>query len=119
LALVRPDLRVTLVEPLGKRASFLRTAIGAARRADIGVDRSRGEALEGRRAWDVAVSRATLGPPAWLDLGVTLAAPGGGVWTLLAKDAAPAHPRATIEIDRTYVWPLTGAERRAVFYRVL
>jgi 16S rRNA (guanine527-N7)-methyltransferase len=118
LALLRTDLRVTLVEPLGKRSSFLRTAIGAARRADIGVERARGEALEGRRAWDVAVSRATLAPPAWLALGTTLAGPGGGVWVLLAKDAAPEHPRARIELDRAYAWPLTGAERRAVFYRV-
>ena len=29
LALLRPDLRVTLVEPLGKRAAFLRTVLGA------------------------------------------------------------------------------------------
>src|SRR4051812_10341863 len=28
LALLRPDLKVTLVEPLAKRVSFLRTAIG-------------------------------------------------------------------------------------------
>lgn len=118
LALARPDLRVTLVEPLGKRASFLRTAIGDARRADVGLERVRGEALEGRRAWDVAMARATLPPPAWLALGATLAAPGGGVWVLLAKDAAPEHPRARIELDLAYTWPLTGAERRAVLYRM-
>lgn len=94
LALLRPDLRVTLVEPLGKRAAFLRTVLGAVSRADIAIERARGEAVEGRRAWDVAVSRATLPPPSWLALGVTLAAPGGSVWTLLAKDEPPSHPRA-------------------------
>jgi len=119
LALLRPDLRVTLVEPLGKRAAFLRTVIGAVERAGVAIERVRGEALEGRRAWDVAVSRATLGPKAWLDLAVTLAAPGGSAWVLLAKDEAPAHPRVVVEEDLAYTWPLTGASRRAVRFVVV
>lgn len=118
LALLRDNLRVTLVEPLAKRTSFLRTVVGAVGRADVIIERARGEALAGRRAWDVAVSRATLAPPAWLDVGTSLAAPGGSVWVLLAKDGPPAHPRAALEDDHSYTWPLTGAERRAVSYRV-
>jgi 16S rRNA (guanine527-N7)-methyltransferase len=116
LALVRPDLRVTLVEPLGKRAAFLRTVLGEAGRADVAIERARGEALASRRAWDIATSRATLAPQAWLDLGATLAAPGGSVWVLLAREDAPEHARATIDSDVTYAWPLTGAARRAVRY---
>ena len=119
LALLRPDLRVTLVEPLGKRAAFLRTVLGEVGRADVAIERDRGEAHGGRRAWDVALSRATLAPQAWLDLGVTLAGPGGVVWVLLAKEGAPANPHAVPEDSITYAWPLTGAERRAVVYRVL
>jgi 16S rRNA (guanine527-N7)-methyltransferase len=118
LALLRPDLVTTLVEPLGKRASFLRTVIGALDRTDILLDRSRGETLAGRRGWDVALSRATLEPSAWLDLGAKLVRPGGEVWTLLAKDLPPAHPAASLESDFAYTWPLTGAERRAVLYRI-
>ncbi len=119
LALVRRDLRLTLVEPLGKRAAFLRTAVGAVGRADVAIERVRGETIEGRRAWDVAVSRATLPPPAWLGLGVTLAAPGGSVWTLLARDEAPEHPRAQLVEEMSYPWPLTGATRRAVRHVVM
>jgi len=119
LALLRPDLRVTLVEPLGKRAAFLRTVVGEVERAGVTIERVRGEALEGRRAWDVAVSRATLAPTAWLDLAVTLAGPGGSAWVLLAKDDAPAHPRAAAEEDLAYTWPLTAAPRRAVRYAVV
>jgi 16S rRNA (guanine527-N7)-methyltransferase len=118
LALLRPDLRVTLAEPLGKRASFLRTVVGAVGRADVSIERARGEALSGRRAWDVAVSRATLSPPDWLKLGTTLAAPGGVVWVLLAKEEAPSHPHAVVETDLSYAWPLSGAARRAVAYRL-
>jgi len=119
LALLRPDLKVTMVEPLGKRAAFLRTAVGATGRSDVAIERARGEAIAGRRAWDVAVSRATLGPAEWLELAVTLAAPGGSVWVLLAKDEAPSHPRATLQDDLEYTWPLTGAARRAVSYLVV
>jgi 16S rRNA (guanine527-N7)-methyltransferase len=118
LALLRDDLRVTLVEPLAKRTSFLRTVVGAVGRNDVTIERGRGETLANRRAWDVAVSRATLAPAAWLDLGASLASPGGTVWVLLAKDGPPAHPRAALDDDHSYTWPLTGAERRAVSYRV-
>jgi 16S rRNA (guanine527-N7)-methyltransferase len=118
LALVRRDLRVTLVEPLGKRAAFLRTVVGAVSRSDVVIERARGDALGGRRAWDVALSRATLGPGPWLELGVTLAAPGGSVWALLARDDAPSSPRAQLAEDVSYTWPLTKAPRRAVRYLV-
>jgi 16S rRNA (guanine527-N7)-methyltransferase len=116
LALLRPDLRVTLVEPLGKRAAFLRTVVGGAGRADVAIERTRGEQLAGRRAWDVALSRATLPPQQWLDLGVSLGAPGGSVWVLLAKEDAPKHARAAVDADVAYAWPLTGVPRRAVRY---
>jgi 16S rRNA (guanine527-N7)-methyltransferase len=119
LALLRPDLRMTLVEPLGKRGAFLRTVLGEVGRTDVAIVRGRGESLGGRRAWDVAVSRATLPPQAWLDLAVTLAGPGGIVWALLAKEAAPVNAHAVAENDVAYRWPLTGAERRAVAYRVV
>ena len=118
LALVRPDLRVTLVEPLGKRAAFLRTVLGEAGRSDVAIERVRGEKLAGKRAWDVAVSRATLPPPKWLALGVTLVAPGGDVWVLLAGDEAPENAAATRGQSVAYTWPLTGVSRRAVQYRV-
>jgi 16S rRNA (guanine527-N7)-methyltransferase len=119
LALLRPDLRVTLVEPSSKRTSFLRTVLGTLPRTDIVLARERGEAYAGRRAWDVAMSRATLPPPAWLDLATSLAAPGGSVWLFLARQAPPAHPRAQLAENVEYAWPLTGAERAAARYLVL
>jgi 16S rRNA (guanine527-N7)-methyltransferase len=118
LALVRRDLRVTLVEPLGKRASFLRTVIGSVGRTDIALERTRGERLPAHQ-WDAALSRATLAPADWLDLATGLVAPGGTVWVLVAGEDPPAHARATLESDFAYRWPLTGAHRRALRYRVL
>jgi 16S rRNA (guanine527-N7)-methyltransferase len=118
LALLRDDLRVTLVEPLGKRVSFLRTVLGTVGRTDVRLERARGEALVGAPAHDVAASRATLSPADWLGLGVGLVVPGGHVWTLLAGDAAPEHPRAHLVEEHAYLWPLTGVKRRALVYRV-
>jgi 16S rRNA (guanine527-N7)-methyltransferase len=116
LSLSRSDLSVTLVEPLQKRVSFLRTAVGAlaGHGARPSVVRARGEDLAARDArFDVAMSRATLSPPAWLELGAKLA-PTGEVWVLLAREEPPSHEGWSIAADLRYRWPLTGRERRAV-----
>jgi 16S rRNA (guanine527-N7)-methyltransferase len=115
LALARPDLRVTLVEPLAKRVAFLRTVIGTVGRADIRLERGRGEqAVPPKGGFDVAMSRATLAPPAWLALGATKIAPHGSVWVLLAKEEPPSHAGMIAVEEIEYVWPCTSAQRRAV-----
>jgi 16S rRNA (guanine527-N7)-methyltransferase len=116
LALARGDLAVTLVEPLQKRAALLRTVAGslAAGIARPAIVRARGEDLAARgERFDVAVSRATLPPPAWLELGARLA-PAGEVWVLLAREEPPRGEAWTIAEDIRYRWPLTDKERRAV-----
>jgi 16S rRNA (guanine527-N7)-methyltransferase len=118
LAIFRRDLRVTLVEARAKRVSFLRAVIDEIGRPDIAIERTRGEALGSAARWDVALSRATLSPTAWLDLGVKLVSPSGTVWVFLAKEEPPAHPRAVAEKDIAYRWPLTAARRRVLAYRV-
>jgi 16S rRNA (guanine527-N7)-methyltransferase len=112
LALLRPDLAVTLVEPLAKRVAFLRTVLGTIGRTDIVLVRDRAESVAKKNParWDVAVSRATLAPESWLPLGLSLAPK---VWVLLAREPAPP---GTIEKEIAYEWPLTGASRRAVLY---
>ncbi|HLK40149.1 MAG TPA: RsmG family class I SAM-dependent methyltransferase [Polyangiaceae bacterium] len=118
LALLRPDLRLTLVEPLRKRASFLRTVIGLLGRMDVHIEPTRAEVLAGRLASDVAVSRATFPPAEWLALGARLVGPGGSVWALLAREDPPVREGAAVEEDVAYAWPLTGVPRRAVRYRL-
>src|SRR5207244_4408464 len=66
IALARPDLVVTLCEPLAKRVSFLRTVLGTVGRTDVTLVAKRGEELAAD-AWDVAMARATLAPPSWLE----------------------------------------------------
>jgi 16S rRNA (guanine527-N7)-methyltransferase len=114
LALLRPDLGMTLVEPLTKRAAFLRTVLGSLGRTDIQLVPKRGEeVLATSPSYDVAISRATLPPPAWVPLGLGLARVA---WTLLAKEEPPVLPGATLDLDVAYTWPATGAARRAVRY---
>ena len=117
LALLRPDLVLTLVEPLAKRTAFLRTALAAVGRADVRVVRGRGEDLltAGER-WDVAMSRATLAPPAWLSLGADLVRPGGTVAVLLAKEAAPDTANATRGNTVHYTLAYSGASRTLALY---
>ncbi|HMI88284.1 MAG TPA: RsmG family class I SAM-dependent methyltransferase [Polyangiaceae bacterium] len=123
LGLLRPDLNVTLVEPLAKRVSFLRTVLGhlatAPKRAGtLQVIRGKGEDLAARgEVFDSAVARATLPPSAWLDLGGRMVRPGGAVCVLLAREPAPETTDWKIETEERYTWPLTGVERRALRYR--
>jgi 16S rRNA (guanine527-N7)-methyltransferase len=115
LALVRPDLAVTLVEPLTKRIAFLRTVLGTLGRTDIVLAKEKGDATVARSpsGWDVAISRATLAPAAWIPLGLRLAP---RAWAMLAKDDAPDVGGARIGEDIAYAWPLTNASRRLVRY---
>jgi 16S rRNA (guanine527-N7)-methyltransferase len=114
LALLAPDLAMTLVEPRAKRVAFLRTLLHGLGRLDVAVERSRSETLPDLSC-DVAVSRATLPPPAWLREGARLAT--SEVWVLLARADAPATPGWDIAKSLTFHWPLTGKPRRALCFR--
>jgi 16S rRNA (guanine527-N7)-methyltransferase len=122
LHLLRPDLAVTLVEPLQKRVAFLRTvsgqlALGPAAKSLLTIVRGRGEDIvrEGR-SFDGAVARATLAPEDWLALGSRLVGPTGGVWVLLAREKPPLAPGWQFDIDEHYQWPLTNVGRRLLRY---
>jgi 16S rRNA (guanine527-N7)-methyltransferase len=58
MAIRRPDLRVTLVEPLLRRTTFLAEAVEALDLSAVVVVRARAEALHGDRTFDVVTSRA-------------------------------------------------------------
>jgi 16S rRNA (guanine527-N7)-methyltransferase len=58
LAIARPDVRVTLVEPLLRRTTFLEEAVAGLGLDNVEVVRGRAEALHGRRRFDVVTSRA-------------------------------------------------------------
>jgi len=73
LALLRPELPVTLLEPRQRRWAFLREAARAGGRADIDVRRVRHDAYDGPPARTVTVRALRLSPS---DL-LSLVEPGG------------------------------------------
>lgn len=113
LALLRPDLELTLIEPKSKRVAFLRTCAGALGLGNVEVRRCRAEQLDAQ-SYDVALSRATLPPDLWLSEGARLA--HQSVWVLIARGAAPLSEDLRLADDRSYRWPLTGSARRALRY---
>jgi 16S rRNA (guanine527-N7)-methyltransferase len=122
LALLRPGLVIRLCEPIAKKAAFLRTAIRELKLADrVSLEARRGEELADELAeipagpdaapgsekfFDVATSRATFAPEAWLALGRRLVRPGGRVFVLTVPGTAIAgdtdiygdHRRALVEV---------------------
>jgi 16S rRNA (guanine527-N7)-methyltransferase len=58
LALSRPDLSLTLVEPLLRRTTFLEEAVDELGLTNVEVVRARAEGLHGGRDFDVVTSRA-------------------------------------------------------------
>jgi 16S rRNA (guanine527-N7)-methyltransferase len=112
LALLMPGTRFTLVEPKQKRVAFLRTALGSLG-LDAAVRRSRSSDVA-PGAHDVSISRATLGPEAWLAEGTRLAT--AACWVLLARAEPPQISGWHSDLDLKYVWPLTGVQRRALRY---
>ncbi|MFT4265086.1 MAG: 16S rRNA (guanine(527)-N(7))-methyltransferase RsmG [Nocardioides sp.] len=58
LAIVRPDLRLTLIEPLLRRTAFLEEVATALDLGNVEVVRGRADALHGVRRFDVVTSRA-------------------------------------------------------------
>lgn len=119
LALLRPDLDMTLVEPAAKRVSFLRTVIGTIG-TKVTVVRGRGEDLiKATPNYDLAVSRATLAPEAWLGLGSKLVLKGQGrVIVMLAREEPPVWPDTKMVSRMHYEQPLTGAKRNICIYEI-
>lgn len=113
LALLRPDANLTLVEPRTKRTAFLRAAKVGIGAGSVVVERRRSETLPAA-GWQMALSRATLPPAAWLAEGARLATQA--VWVLLARGQPPVDPAWSVAVELRYRLPHTGAERRALRY---
>jgi 16S rRNA (guanine527-N7)-methyltransferase len=77
LAIVRPDLRLTLVEPLLRRCTFLEEAVSTLGLAHVEVVRARAESLHGRRRFVVVTSRALAPLERLLDWSMPLVEPNG------------------------------------------
>jgi 16S rRNA (guanine527-N7)-methyltransferase len=88
LAIARPDLRITLVEPLLRRTTFLEEVVLDLGLATVDVVRARAEELHGSARYDVVTARALAPLDRLLRWSMPLVAPTGA---LLALKGSSAH----------------------------
>lgn len=101
-AVARPDLSVTLVEPLLRRATFLTEVVSALGLDNCEVVRARAEELHGRRRFDVVTARAVAPLRRLLEWTMPLVAPDG---MLLAMKGARAEQEVA---EAAPVWRRLG-----------
>jgi 16S rRNA (guanine527-N7)-methyltransferase len=100
LAIRRPDLRITLVEPLLRRTTFLDEVV-----TDLGLDhvevvRGRAEELHGRREFSVVTSRAVAPLGRLLDWSMPLVRQGGALVAMKGASAAEEVAAASADLAR-------------------
>lgn len=121
LAIVRPDLQVSLVESNGKKARFLREALRQLSLGNAQVVESRIEAFDAPGAFDAITARALATLPAIIALGGHLLAPDGSVMAMKAaipQDEIDALPDGW-RVAAVHPLPVPGldAERHLVVVR--
>ncbi len=94
LAMLRPESRVTLLEPMARRSAFLQECVTALDLGNVDVVRGRAEEFAGRLAADVVTSRAVAPLEKLAGLSVGLARPGGRVLAMKGSSAAAELARA-------------------------
>jgi 16S rRNA (guanine527-N7)-methyltransferase len=99
LALRRPDLRVTLLEPLLRRSVFLTEVVDALGLGDR-VTVVRGRAEEHRATYDVVTSRALAPLPRLLGWCLPLTAPRGAVLALKGRSAEDEVKESSADLRR-------------------
>ena len=79
LAIARPDLQLTLIEPLLRRTAFLEEVVADLELDNVEVIRGRADALHGKRGFDVVTSRAVAPLTRLLDWSMPLVVPTGAL----------------------------------------
>ena len=87
LAIARPDLTVTLVEPLLRRTTYLEEVVADLGLGGVEVRRARAEALHGVRTFDVVTSRAVAPLERLLAWSMPLVAPTGALVAMKGTSA--------------------------------
>ncbi len=126
LAMVRPDIAVTLLEPMERRCRFLAGCAAELGLANVSVLRGRAEdaARAGLASADVATARAVAPLPRLAELAVRVVRPGGMVLAIKGstaadelKDAGPvlrrigAHGAEVVRAGQGKVVPATTVVR--------
>lgn len=87
IAIARPDCRVTLIEPLLRRTTFLDQVVGTLGLENVEVVRGRAEELHGSRTFDVVTSRAVAPLAKLARWSMPLVAPDGAMVAMKGSSA--------------------------------
>jgi 16S rRNA (guanine527-N7)-methyltransferase len=87
VAIRRPDLQVTLVEPLLRRTTFLTEVVEDLALENVEIVRGRADALHGEREFDVVTSRAVAPLGRLLAWSLPLCRPDGAVLAMKGSNA--------------------------------
>lgn len=105
LAIVRPDLRVTLVEPMARRVAFLKEARDLLGLETVDVVRQRAEQWSDPPRFDVVTSRAVAALPKLLSWCLPLVSEKGELLAMKGSSAAAEITEAADELRR---WQATA-----------
>lgn len=99
-ALLRPDLRVTLVDSRRSRTDFLNQARTELGLGSVQVRQARAQELGGALAADIVAARALAPLDRLVDWCLPLARPGGALWALKGDSAAAELAAAAGALQR-------------------
>lgn len=88
LAIARPDLQLTLIEPLLRRTTFLSEVVEALELDNVTVRRDRADALHGEATFDIVTSRAVAPLDRLTSWCLPLVAPDGEMVALKGSSVA-------------------------------
>jgi 16S rRNA (guanine527-N7)-methyltransferase len=100
LAIVRPDLDITLVEPLLRRTTFLEEVVAALGLDGVEVVRARAEALHGSRRFAIVTSRALAPLERLLGWSMPLVEPSGALLAMKGSSVGAEIEAARGELAR-------------------
>jgi 16S rRNA (guanine527-N7)-methyltransferase len=98
LAIARPDLQLTLVEPLRRRTAFLDDVVTDLALTNCVVRRARAEELHGVAEYDVVTSRAVAPLGRLVRWSMPLVAPGGALVAMKGASASDEVRAAAREL---------------------
>ncbi len=106
-ALLRPDLQITLVEPLLRRATFLEQTVTDLELSTVRVRRARAEDLAGQISAALVTARAVAPLERLVGWCLPLVRPGGAFWAFKGQSAARELAQADPQLQRAGALPGT------------
>jgi 16S rRNA (guanine527-N7)-methyltransferase len=100
LAIGRPDLTVTLVEPLQRRITFLDEVVDALGLERVRTVRGRAEELHGREQFDIVTARALAPLSRLVGWAMPLVAPAGALLAMKGRSAPDEIEAASQELRK-------------------